>query len=287
MTEKSLSERTEGKKGETVSYFELTPKGEIYRRIERLKRSMNDNRIDFCIIMQNVDMFYFTGTVQKGILVVPIDRDPFFFVEKSVSRAKQETPLDVTPIASDKEIKDILLDENVIRGTGGMELDVVPVALFERFKSIVDFDLFMNVGPMIRKLREIKSPFEIEQIRKSGAILRHVFSKAGDVIREGRTELDIDAELTAEGRRMGHQGLLRMRGFNLEMMTITVTNGYTGAVPSPSDVPVGGPRCHARHAYRLLSQDRGKEYPRSSRLRRGIQWLCHRRNACLRGGKNG
>jgi Xaa-Pro aminopeptidase len=31
-----------------------------------------------------------------------------------------------------------------------------------------------------------------------------------------------------------------MRGFNLEMTTITVTAGYTGALPSPSDVAVGG-----------------------------------------------
>lgn len=235
-----FSDSARGKPPEIPSYFELTPKEEIVHRIDRLKKSMADNRIDFCVVLQNVDMFYFTGTVQKGILVVPLDRDPFFFVEKVVSRAGSETPLTVIPIESDKEIKEVLLDENIIKGTGGMELDVVPVAVFERFKNIVDFDIFMNVGPLIRTLRQIKSPFEIGQIKKSGGILRHVFGKAKDVIREGRTELEIDAELTAEGRKLGHQGLLRMRGFNLEMMTITITNGYTGALPSPSDVPVGG-----------------------------------------------
>jgi len=235
-----LTDSVYGKTSGTPGLFELTPKQEVFDRIDRLRKSMAHNHIDFCVILQNVDMFYFTGTVQKGILVVPLDCDPLFFVEKSVARAKEETPLAITSIESDKEIREILLDADIIRGAGGMELDVVPVAVFERFKNILDFDLFVNVGPLMRTLRQIKSPFEIEQIRKSGAILAHVFAKAKDVIREGRTELDIDAELTAEGRKLGHQGLLRMRGFNLEMMTITVTNGYTGAMPSPSDVPIGG-----------------------------------------------
>ena len=219
---------------------ELTPKKELLQRIDGLKRNMAEAGIDFCVILQNVDMFYFTGTVQKGVLVVPVDRDPIFFVEKSVERARLETPLVVIPIENDKAIKEILRRKKIIKGTGSMELDVVPVSVFERFKRIIGFEAFVDATPLIKALREIKSPFELEQVRKSGEIMRHVFAKAKRVIREGTRELDIDAELIAEGRKRGHQGFLRMRGFNLEMTTITVTAGYTGAVPSPSDVAVGG-----------------------------------------------
>ncbi|OPY64698.1 MAG: Xaa-Pro dipeptidase [Syntrophorhabdus sp. PtaU1.Bin050] len=220
--------------------MELTPKEEVLHRIDRLRKGMAHAGIDFCVILQNVDMFYFTGTIQKGTLVVPVDRDPIFFVEKNLSRAESETPLIVTAVKSDKEIRNILFDKDIIKGTGGMELDVVPVSVFERYKRILNFETFLNVTPLIKTLRQIKSPFELKQVRKSGQIMRHVFAKAKEVIREGVTELDIDAELTAEGRRRHHQGFLRMRGLNLEMMTITVTNGYTGALPSYSDVPVGG-----------------------------------------------
>jgi Xaa-Pro dipeptidase len=219
---------------------ELTPKKELLQRIDGLKRNMAEAGVYFCVILQNVDMFYFTGTVQKGVLVVPVDRDPIFFVEKSVERAGSETPLVVTPIENDKAIKEILRRKKIIKGTGGMELDVVPVSVFERFKRIIGFETFVDATPLIKALREIKSSFELEQVRKSGEIMRHVFAKAKGVIREGARELDIDAELIAEGRKRGHQGFLRMRGFNLEMTTITVTAGYTGAVPSPSDVAVGG-----------------------------------------------
>jgi Xaa-Pro dipeptidase len=224
----------------SIMKVELTPKSEIVRRIAGLKRSMVKSGIDFCVIMQNVDMFYFTGTVQKGILVVPLDRDPIFLVEKSVKRARLETPLSVTPIESDKEIKAILRSKKIIKGRGGMELDVIPVSVFERFKRIIGFETFVDVGSTIKALRAIKSPFEIEQVKKSGDIMRHVFAKAKRLIREGTTELEIDAVLVAEGRKRGHQGYLRMRGFNLEMTTITVAAGFTGAMPSPSDVAVGG-----------------------------------------------
>ena len=224
----------------SIMKVELTPKKEILQRINGLKRSMAEAGIDFCVILQNVDMFYFTGTVQKGILVIPVDRDPVFFVEKSVERARLDTPLVVTPIESDKDIKDTLRRRKIIKGTGGMELDVVPVSVFERFKRIIGYEKFVDVAPLIKALRAIKSPFEIEQVRKSGEIMRHVFDKAKRVVREGMRELEIDAELMAEGRRRGHQGFLRMRGFNLEMTTITVVAGYTGALPSPSDVAVGG-----------------------------------------------
>ena len=235
-----IRDRQKDKRSIMTEHIELTPKEEIFSRIGRLRQSMGDAGIDFCVIMQNVDMYYFTGTVQKGTLVVSVEGDPIFFVEKSAERAVSETPLAITAIKRDRDIKDVLLSRKVLRGRGAMELDVIPVSVFERFKGIVGFEAFVNATPLVKGLREIKSAFELDQVRKSGAIMRHVFAKAREVIAEDLRELDIDAELIAEGRRRGHQGFLRMRGFNLEMTTITVANGLTAALPSPSDVPVGG-----------------------------------------------
>ncbi|MEO0248696.1 MAG: aminopeptidase P family protein, partial [candidate division WOR-3 bacterium] len=193
---------------------ELTPKEEITRRIEGLKTCLAAAGIDFAIIMQNVDMYYFTGTIQKGLLVVPVDHDPIFLVEKSVERAVEQTPLPVTPIKTNNEIRSVLSARGILRGRGGAELDVLPVSTYKRLKEKTGFDGFVDVSHLIRELRAVKSPFEIDQIRKSGQILSHVFVKAKDVIREGIREIDVEAELVAEGKRCGHDGFLRMRGFN-------------------------------------------------------------------------
>lgn len=219
---------------------EPTPREEILGRIARLKEAMASSGIDFCLIMQNVDLFYFTGSVQKSVLFVRQEGEPLFFVERSVERALAESPLEIIPIRAEKEIGLLFKDKGAFRGRGGMELDVVPVALFEKFKKITGAEDFTDISGAVKTLRIIKSPFEIDQIRRSGAICDRILSRAGDVIRAGMREIDIDAELIAEGRRFGHQGFLRMRGFNQEMMSLYVAAGTSGTVASSADVPVSG-----------------------------------------------
>jgi Xaa-Pro aminopeptidase len=219
---------------------DYTPKEELLQRINGLKEKMAEAGIGFSVIMQNADLFYFSGTIQKGVMVVPVDGDPFLFVERSLERVHAETPLDITPIKRDKEIGAILQQKGILKGKGGMELDVVPVSVFERFKALVGFEEFVDVTPLVRELRIVKSPFEIEQIKRSGRIISRIFEKAKHVVREGIREIDIDAELVAEGRRYGHQGFLRMRGFNQEMMNLYVTAGATSGIPSNADVPISG-----------------------------------------------
>ncbi|HEX3001872.1 MAG TPA: Xaa-Pro peptidase family protein [Methanoregula sp.] len=219
---------------------ELTPKEELQGRIGNLKRLMSASGIDFAVIMQNADLLYFTGSMQKGTFVIPLEGEPIFFVQRSIERAQMETSIQVTGVKTDKDTAKMLRDKGILKGRGGMEFDVVPVSVFERLKGLLGFDDFSDISGLIKGLRLVKSPFELEQVRRSGAICERVFAKAREVIREGRTEVDIDAELVAEGRKHGHQGFLRMRGFNQEMMNLYVISGFTGAIHSFNDVPVAG-----------------------------------------------
>lgn len=223
-----------------LSGCDFTSKEELDGRIGKLRQKMEENGISFAVILQNVDMFYFAGTVQKGILVIPVDKEPILFVERSVERAVIETPLDITPIKRDKDVKGVLMDRGILRGKGGMELDVVPVTVFERWKALLGFESFVDLWPLIRDLRMVKSPFELIQVKKSGEVCAHVFEKARDTISVGMREIDISAILEAEGRKFGHQGFLRMRGLNQEMMNIYITHGRSGTIPSSGDVPIAG-----------------------------------------------
>ena len=217
-----------------------TPASEIAARIDGLRRLMAASEIDFCVVMQHMDLFYFTGSIQRATLVVSLDRDPLYFVQRSVQRARMETPLPIIEVKQDRQIGSMLKEKGVLKGKGGMELDVVPVAVYRRFCRIVGFDSFTDISGLIKELRIVKSPFELEQVRKSGAICDAVFASAPAVVREGAREVDIDAALAAVGRRQGHQGFLRMRGFNQEMINLYVTSGYTGTIGSNQDVPVPG-----------------------------------------------
>ncbi len=225
---------------EEVGAFDLVPKEELLHRIEGLKRLMAKSGIDFGVVFQNVDKYYFTGTAQKGVLVIPLEGEPLLFIEKSVERARMESALDITPIKSEKEIREFLNDKGLLNGVAGLELDVLPVAVFERLKRTVGFNRYADLAPLIRELRMIKSSFEIDQIRKSGQMISHVFEAAKNVVREGVREIDIEAALVAEGRKAGHQGLLRMRGINQEMTLMAIQAGFTAAIFTYADVPIAG-----------------------------------------------
>ncbi|MBP7528412.1 MAG: aminopeptidase P family protein [Syntrophorhabdaceae bacterium] len=223
-----------------VGTYDYVPKEDLLHRIDRLRHLMAAAGIDFALMVQNVDRFYFTGTMQKGMVVVPVDGEPLIFIEKGTERAAMETPLPFTVVRNDREIHRILNDRHILKRKAGLELDVLPVAIFERLKRVIGFDGYADVSETIKEVRAIKSPFELAQIRKSGEMLTHVFARAKDEVREGRTELEIEAALMAESRKMGHQGFLRMRGMNQEMMTMTVQAGITGAVTTFLDAPITG-----------------------------------------------
>ena len=226
--------------GEQKEAADRVPKEDVLHRIGGLQRLMQEAQIDFTLLFQNVDKYYFSGTMQKGILAIPLGKDPLLFIEKGAERAQAETPLSITLVKNDREIRQILESKGILKGRVGLELDVLPVNLLERVKEVFGLRRYGDITPAIKELRMIKSGFEIGQIKKSGEILSHVFAKAKDVVREGVPELEIDAVLVAEGRKLGHQGFLRMRGINQEMATITVQAGRAGTIPTCLDAPIAG-----------------------------------------------
>ena len=81
----------------SLNICDFTPKEEIEARLEGFRKRMTDEGISLAVILQNVDLFYFTGTLQKGVLIVPVDGPPLFFVERSLYRATEESPLEISP----------------------------------------------------------------------------------------------------------------------------------------------------------------------------------------------
>lgn len=218
------------------------PKEEVIRRIEGLREDLKEKGISFAIILQNVDLFYFTGTMPRGVLVVPASDasvEPIFFVEKGVEKARKETPLEVIPKAGLTFVRDVLAKKGLMKGVCGMELDVLPYNIYARWNELLKIEI-KDISPIIKGMRMIKSKYEIGEMKRSGRIISHVFNMAKEIIDEGMRELDIASTLESEGRRFGHQGFLRMRGFNQEMDNICVTHGLASTIPSFTDAPIQG-----------------------------------------------
>ncbi|MBW2504540.1 MAG: aminopeptidase P family protein, partial [Deltaproteobacteria bacterium] len=220
----------------------LTPTLELESRIGRLQEEIALAKMDAVLILQNADMFYFTGSIQQGALFIPVSGKALYMVRKDFSRARMESGLqDVLPIKSPKDIPVLVADHGYqMPQSLGMELDVLPVKTYQRFKKAMGDCQVCDASHLIRKIRAVKSDYEIGILKDAALILGKIHQRAKEVIREGMTDLDLAAELEYVARKAGHQGLIRMRGFNNELFYGHIFSGPDSAVPTYSDTPLGG-----------------------------------------------
>jgi Xaa-Pro dipeptidase len=136
----------------------LTPAEEVHARISGLRGKIRDAGIDAAVVVQNADLFYFAGSIQQGMLVVPADGDPVYFVRRVHERAAEESPLgQILKIRGPKDVSDHFAGKGIAFGKVGFELDVLPVAAFERFRQVFPGAQVEDVSPMIREIRAVKS----------------------------------------------------------------------------------------------------------------------------------
>jgi Xaa-Pro aminopeptidase len=222
--------------------METVPKEEIDKRISRFQAELVAAKLDGAFILQNADLFYFTGTIQTAVLFVPSNGDPILMVQKNHERAQLESPLNqVIAVKNKNRIPQVLNDfkfDQLL--TVGLEMDVLPANLYLWFQQTLAQCRWADVSGIIRKLRMLKSDYEIQQIEKATAILHTGLTQIKSVIREGITELEIDGHLAMIARREGHMGTLRMRGWNQEMTYAHVLSGDSGSAVSLLNSPQGG-----------------------------------------------
>ena len=224
-----------------MSTYKITPESEIRDRIGKLQDILKGKGIAAALIQQLIDRFYFSGTIQDGVIIIPAEGVPVYLCRRSVSRAEAETPLSVVPFRSLKEIPPALEEIGVEAGdTLGFELDVVPAALFSRFSSMLPDQKWADLGPVVREVRAVKSDYELDRIRAAGIQVGRVMETAAQILKEGMREIDFASILEKRARELGHQGILRMRGFNQELFYGHIITGEHSAIMSHIDAPSGG-----------------------------------------------
>ncbi len=229
-----------GYQGEAMG---LTPRSEIDTRIARLQaRLAAVDDAEAVFVLQNADLFYFTGTVQDAWLVIPREGAPLLLVRKSLERARAESPLPhILPIETPREIPALLAGHGLgkLRRVG-LEFDALPVQQYIRIGRVFPSMQFVDASMQIREVRMIKSPHEVDIMRRAALIQDHMARRLREVLRAGMTELEVAAEIEAEARRYGHQGLVRMRRFNQECHYGHLMSGEGASAPIFMDSPNGG-----------------------------------------------
>lgn len=219
-----------------------TPKSELDKRIENLRRHLKDSGTDAALMLQNADLFYFAGTIQQAFLYVPAEGEAILMVRKSVERALEESALEqIVSVNSSGEIPDVLRRHGCkTPRTLGMELDVLPANMYFAFKKIFEQSEIIDLSHSIRLIRSVKSAYEINIIRQAAQFSDRLAGCVKELLCEGITEIELAGKLEAAARKMGHQGTVRMRLWGSELFYGHLMTGASAAVPSYLASPTGG-----------------------------------------------
>ena len=217
-----------------MELMEYIPREELERRWSRVRRFMD---CDSMVILQNVDLYYLTGTLQTAVLWFPREGEPLFAVRKSYERAKIESPLkNIVPLKTYADLQGLIPNPGE---TVGFEMDVVPVATFQQVSKYFEKCKIVDASGTMRNARSVKTAYEIECIRRAAHQLDKVFLDIPLQLREGLAEFELAARIEYVMRMAGHQGLSRVRRFNMEIHYGAVSFGETAAYPHSFDGPVG------------------------------------------------
>ena len=227
------------------------PAAEIDRRVRAVQGELAgaEPSVDLLLVVQKADLFYLSGTVQQCHLALPTEGSPRLLVRKVLETAEADSPIrDIVPLRSFRE-----LPGHVRNLCGeppwriGMELDVLPVDLWRTYRGVFGDDAeIVDCSPQLLAVRSRKSEWELDQFRDAARIHPLLFADpllrllAADV-----SPYDLQVRLEAEARALGHCGLVRLRGLDVETGIGIAVSGPDGAVPSNSMFPIGGTGPHA------------------------------------------
>lgn len=202
----------------------MLTKIESEKRIYRLQGMLMEKGLSGALFIFPIDVYYFTGTRQNATLWIPADGPPLLLVRKSLSRAREESPIDdIRPFPSSKEFPAIFSDDVT---TIGMTFDVAPVQQLNYYTKLLPGREFVDISAINREIRSVKSDFELEQLRQCGQLLCSVFAQVPTFLTAGMRELDLAAEFEYRLRKAGNEGYVRMRAFNQELFGgLTVSAG--------------------------------------------------------------
>ena len=215
------------------------PATELKERLNNFRTVMDREAPgwEIAVIKHKINMYYFSGTMQDGVLVVR-PHDAVLWVRRSYERACNESLLpDIRPMKSFRNLAEFYqpLPQKVY-----LEMKTTTLEWQKLFSKYLPFAENAGMDNVISELRLVKSSYELALMQKSGDIHRTVLDElAPRFIVKDVSEAELAVNLYAEMLRRGSHGIAR---FNLALGEEAVglaSFGKSGLVKTAFDGPGG------------------------------------------------
>ncbi len=242
--------------------FSGTNKSEFANRLSLFQESLQKLELDGAILMQRVDLVYYTGSVYQGALLVPASGESRLYTWRGQGRITDICPVEPVAIKGIGKLQQTLACSEYSKWRKiGYEADVLPVNMFERFIKNVWIDKdFTDISMQIRRQRSVKTEYEQQLLRESGKILADGFKAVPGIIKPGMPEFEVQLLMELEMAKAGDQGIVRSRAFNTEADGV-VAYGHSAATDSAFDGPLSQPGRSPIVPVKAGKELIGREYP--------------------------
>ena len=217
------------------------PLSELLGRMNRFRARMavEQPNWELAAFLGRINQYYFTGTMQDGVLLVPRDGEAVFWVRRSFERAGDESLFaDIRPMKSFRDAAAAM--PKAAARVLHLETELVPLALARRFQKHFPCQELAALDAPIAGVRAIKSPYELAIMERCGAMHRRVMEeKVPAMLREGMSEAEFACDLYSLLVREGHQGTVRFGMFNVDVAVAQLGFGENSIYPTSFDGPGG------------------------------------------------
>ncbi|WP_417670195.1 M24 family metallopeptidase [Roseibium sp.] len=221
------------------------PESEFAARLEKAQAAMQATELDALLLSNEPDVRYFSGfrtqfwqsPTRPWFLIVPAKGKPIAVIPEIGAPLMRTTWIeDIRSFPSPHATDDgVSLLANALEGLSLIGLPMgresllrMPLRDYDRLRAKLHKADFVDVTPLLRTLRQVKSPAEIEQIRHICDIASKSFGNAPQLFREGQTLKEA------------------FRAFRLELLTRGADDvpylvggagpdGYSDVISPPSD----------------------------------------------------
>jgi Xaa-Pro aminopeptidase len=216
------------------------PLSELRSRMRNFRKQMDISNPgwEMAAVFSKINLYYFTGTMQDGMLIIPKRGEATFWIRHSYERALDESLFsNIEPMNS---FRDAAKSISRLPDTVYLETEIVPLALYQRFQKYFPFKNVKSVDAQICAVRAVKSEYELSLTREAGKIHQHVLEDiVPEMLQEGMSEVDLSTALYSVMVEEGHHGLCRFGMFDTEMFLGNVCFGESSIYPSYFNGPGG------------------------------------------------
>lgn len=215
------------------------PASELAARLERFRRAMDAAHPgwEMAAVNHKVAMYYFTGTIQEGVLLIR-PQDAVFWVRRSFERACNESHFsDIRPMHSFREAAAFYGSAPKVMYVETKKATLDWERMLHKYFAFEELGSFDSV---LQDLRMVKSEYELKQMEQSGAIHETVLDiVAPKLIYGGISEAQLAIALYSEMVQRGSHGTARFNQALGEEAVGIASFGKSGLVRTGFDGPGG------------------------------------------------